>query len=151
MELHLASNRQEWCRVQCHGARMVFTPCSIQCLHANIVRAIRRPTRHGVSGLKVGTGARALDDFLDHLFDGVPVVVGEFDHVDAEEVRNLLDELVASGAADKADGYTDASKAAGTTDTMKVSLGVGMAVIVIWKVLSSGQWDNFMSRSIRLT
>lgn len=77
--------------------------------------------------------------------------MGEFDHVDAEEVRDLLDELVATGAADEADGYTDATKAACTTDTMKVSLRVCVAVIVIWKVLSSGQWDNFMSRSIRLT
>lgn len=68
--------------------------------------------------------------------------MGEFNHVDAEEVGDFLDELVASRATDEADGYTDASKAAGTTYTMKVSLRVGMAAIVIRKVLSSGQWDN---------
>lgn len=130
---------------------MVIHAVLIQCLHANIVRGIRRPTRHGVSGLEVGTGARALDDFFDHLFDGVPVIVGEFDHVDAEEVRDLLDELVAPRAADEADGYTDATKAAGTTDTVKVSLRVGMAAIVIWKVLSSGQWHKLYVAVYKLT
>ena len=111
---------------------------SIQCLHANIVSAICWPTRHGISGLEIRSGSGALDDFLDYLFDSVPVVMGKFYHVDAEIVRNILDEFVAPLATDKADRYTDATKAAGTTDTMKVSLRVGVAATIIWKILSSG-------------
>lgn len=47
--------------------------------------------------------------------------------------------MIVPSAADEANRNADTSKAAGTTDTMKVSLGVDLAVSVVWEILSNGQ------------
>ena len=114
---------------------------STQCLHVNIIRDPRGIT----SGLEVRSGTRALDHLLDNVFNFVPVVVGERGHINAEVVRNLFDHFVAFSAANEADRDTDTSKAAGTTNAMKVSLRVGIAMTVVWEILSSSQRDETVS------
>ena len=109
----------------------------VQCLHSDIVSAVGWFTRYSISGWKIRSCTRALDDFLDRIFDYVPVVVRKFYHFDAEIVGNVLDQTVAPRSANQADRYADTSKAPRTTNTMKVSLRVGSAVTVIRQILSN--------------
>ncbi len=107
---------------------------SVRCLHINV--------RHVLGSLEVCPGTRALDDFLDNLLDLVPIIVWKSRHLNSKVFLDLLDHLVAKISSDQADRDAHTSETPGTTNSMKISLRVSIAAIVVRKVLRRSQPEN---------
>lgn len=75
---------------------------------------------------KIGLGAGVLDGLLDDILDLVPVVsVHTFD-VAVEVLLDLPEHIPLLAVRHKRDGNTNAAETASTTDTVQISLVIGL-------------------------
>lgn len=93
---------------------------------------------------KVCLGTHVLDRLLDRLLNLVPVAGVDALDVASEMLLNLVKHFPFPAAGDEGDGDTNASKPAGTTDAVEISLKVGFSLTGLWV----DQLRNVLKQSI---
>lgn len=86
---------------------------------------------------EVGIGRGGLENLLKLVFEGIPIIGFEFDHLDFEVFRNRHEHLPARDVVHERDGDSSTSKASGTADTVEVGLVIGASVVVVRDILHS--------------
>ena len=85
--------------------------------------------------LEIGTGSRALDDSLNGTFDLIPIPSVDAIDGDAEIFGDFIHLTPTLLIVDETDADSDSTESTGSTDSMKIGLGIGPTVGEFGKVL----------------